>query len=800
VALLAVGSVRWRKVRRDLLEHRVRSALVVLSIAVGVTAVGTIAGANILLQRNLTDAYAATLPSSARIFASVPFDQDLVDVVRRMPDVAEAQGRRTATVRLVTGPGETVEMTLTALPDFEDQTMDLVTPGPGAAWPPRRGQILFERSSRLVAALPDAGPVTIQLDADHTKTLDAAGFAHEPGGAPAFFFGSAIAYVTFDTLADLGFDDSFDQLRIRVANPDGTRDQARAVAREVRDRVEQAGSPVYYVQVPTPGEHPAHDILDAVFLILGAIGGLSLAVSAFLVINTISAILAQQTRQIGMMKAVGARDRQVAGVYLGIVLAFSGLALLVAVPLGALTSWLLTLFTASLVNFDATDFFVPPEVFALELAIGLVVPLLAAAWPVLRGVRITVREAIASSGITDGFGRSRFDRWIQRVRGPSRPTLLSIRNTFRRKTRLVLTLLALTLGGAVFMSVFTLRASLVGTLEQTLDYFHYDVQVGLQQPERTSILVRTAEQVEGVDAAEPWTFAEAQRVRDDGETGSNVIVFGLPDGARTVRPVLEEGRFLAPGDGNALVVTRNYLEDEPDVGIGSRVVLRSKGREVPFTLVGIVQSPTQRPFLYAPTAALDTLTRDAGRASFLMLLTDRHDPASQLATGNAVRDVLDRAGMKVSATQTRSETRASIDTLFDTMLTFVSVMALLLGVVGGLGLAGTMTMNVVERSREIGVMRAIGARDAAVLLVFLAEGLLIGFLAWLIGMAASLPISKVLSDALGQAFVQRPLAFAPAVDGIVLWFVVVGVLALVASLLPSWRATRLAVREVLAYE
>jgi putative ABC transport system permease protein len=799
LSLLALGSVRWRKVRRDLLEHRVRSVLVVLSIAVGVTAVGTIAGANILLQRNLRDEYAATLPSSARIFASVPFDQDLVDVIRHMPDVAEAQGRRNVTVRLVTGPGATTELSLTAIPDYEAQTMDLVSPDEGA-WPPKRGQILFERSSRQLADLQIGREVTVQLDADRTATLDTAGFAHEPGGAPAYFFGQAIGYVTFDTLKDLGFDDSFDELRIRVAHPDGTRDQARSVAREVRDRVEKAGAPVTYVQVPTPGEHPAHDILDAVFLILGVIGALSLAVSAFLVINTISAILAQQTRQIGMMKAVGARDRQVAGVYLGIVLAFAGLALLVSIPLGALGSWALTVFTASLVNFDATDFFLPPEVVALELAVGLAVPLLAAAWPVFRGVRITVREAIASSGITDAFGRSGFDRLLQRVRGPSRPTLLSIRNTFRRKTRLVLTLLALTLGGAVFMSVFTLRSSLVTTLDQTLDYFRYDVQVGLQQPQRTSILVQTAEQVPGVGAAEPWTFANAQRVRPDGETGSTVIVFGLPDGAQTVRPVLEDGRFLEPGDGNALVVTRNFLEDEPDVGIGSQVTLRANGRDVPFTLVGIVQSPTQRPFLYAPTTALDALTRDAGKAAFLMVVTDEHDAGTQRAVGNAVRDTLDRAGMTVSAAQTRSETRASIDTLFDTMLAFVSVMALLLGVVGGLGLAGTMTMNVVERAREIGVMRAIGARDAAVLAVFLVEGLLIGAIAWLIGMLVSLPISKLLANALGEAFVQRPLAWSPAIDGILLWLVVVGILALIASLLPSWRATRLAVREVLAYE
>ena len=267
-----------------------------------------------------------------------------------------------------------------------------------------------------------------------------------------------------------------------------------------------------------------------------------------------------------------------------------------------------------------------------------------------------------------------------------------------------------------------------------------------------------------------------------------------------VRPVVEEGRFLVPGDGNALVVTRNFLDDETDVRVGDRITLRSKGREAEFTLVGIVQSPTQRPFLYAPSTALDTLTRDAGKAGILMLVTERQDAAGQRDTGAAVRDTLDRAGMEVAQVQTRSEIRASIDTLFTTMLLFVSVMALLLGVVGGLGLAGTMTMNVVERSREIGVMRAIGARDSAVLAVFMIEGLLIGFLAWLIGVIVSLPISKILSDALGESFVQRPLAFTPAIDGILAWLVVVAVLALVASFLPAWRATRLAVREVLAYE
>jgi putative ABC transport system permease protein len=84
--------------------------------------------------------------------------------------------------------------------------------------------------------------------------------------------------------------------------------------------------------------------------------------------------------------------------------------------------------------------------------------------------------------------------------------------------------------------------------------------------------------------------------------------------------------------------------------------------------------------------------------------------------------------------------------------------------------------------------------------VFLTEGLLIGALAWGVGVLISLPISKVLSDALGNSFLAKPLAYTPAMDGILYWLVIVAVLSLVASFLPAFRATRLAVREVLAYE
>jgi putative ABC transport system permease protein len=450
-------------------------------------------------------------------------------------------------------------------------------------------------------------------------------------------------------------------------------------------------------------------------------------------------------------------------------------------------------FTAGLANFDVHDFGVPIDVLLLEVAVGLLVPLLAALVPVWRGVRVTVREALATTGITDRFGRGRLDRLLRDLRGLSRPTLMSIRNTFRRKGRLALTLAALSLGGAIFMSVFSVRSSLQQTLDDTLAYFAYDVQVELPVAERVEVL--------GVAAAEPWQFATVQRVRDDGAEGRTILTFGLPPNPRSVRPRIQEGRWLDPADGNAVVATANLLEDEPDLRVGDAVTLRIDGQDTTWTLVGIVASPTQRPFLYTPTTALGQATHEVGRAGILMVIGEPGmDEAGEAALADSVRAHLESAGVGVAATTTSAEIRATQETLFDILVVFLSSMAILLGAVGGLGLMGTMTINVVERSREIGVLRAVGASDGAVLRIVLAEGALIGILSWAIGALVAVPISKLLADALGDVFIRRPLAYAYSLQGAVAWAVIVVALAVIASWLPAWRASRITVREVLAYE
>jgi putative ABC transport system permease protein len=107
---------------------------------------------------------------------------------------------------------------------------------------------------------------------------------------------------------------------------------------------------------------------------------------------------------------------------------------------------------------------------------------------------------------------------------------------------------------------------------------------------------------------------------------------------------------------------------------------------------------------------------------------------------------------------------------------------------------------VLERTREIGVLRAIGASNGAVLRIVLVEGLLIGLISWALAIVLSFPVTLVLDTGVGSAMFQSPLKFAFGWTGLAGWLAGVLLLAVLASLLPAARAVRLTVRDVLAYE
>ena len=127
-------------------------------------------------------------------------------------------------------------------------------------------------------------------------------------------------------------------------------------------------------------------------------------------------------------------------------------------------------------------------------------------------------------------------------------------------------------------------------------------------------------------------------------------------------------------------------------------------------------------------------------------------------------------------------------------------MALLKAVVGAMGLTGTMGMNVLERTREIGIMRAVGATDSEIMRMVIVEGIVIGLISWVMGLVVSIPITYGLSLIVSLAVFETPIAVVFTPVGYLIWLGLVIVLSVLASVLPARNAARLTIREVLAYE
>ncbi len=797
---------RWRKVFRDLWLNKSRTLLVVLSIAVGVFAVGTILNSRIALSTSLAQTYSATNPAHATILTIAPFDEDLLRTVRNMRGVEAADARRSVTVRLQTGPNEWINTYLVAIPDFDEMEVSIVKPESGA-WPPEGQEILLERSSlgRLKVNVGDT--VTIKTPSGKNRQVKVAGLTHDMQGSLYVLGGLGYGHINVDMLEWLDEPPGFNEMHVRVAGNQDDPDHIKTVVDEVQDKIEDSGLTVLYTLIQDPDRSPVDYVIQAILAILGAVGLLSLILSGFLVVNTISAILTQQITQIGVMKTVGARTGQIVSMYLVMVFAFGMLALLVALPLGGVSAFYMSQFLAGLLNFDIVNFHIPPIALLVQVTIALVVPLVAGIFPILTGTRITVQEAISSQGLGKRhFGTNRLDRWLTGqgsrtlLRWFSRPTLISLRNTFRRKKRLALTLVTLILGSAVFITFASLQSSLRGTLDNMLAYYQYDVAVMFSRPYRVEQIARTLAQVPGVVDTEGLSYYTTRLVLPDGTNSANIIMFASKADTKVINPTIIAGRWLQPGDANAVVLDTLALRDDPDLQVGDEVTLKIEGKERVWQIVGLTQAANVTPMAFARYETLSQMLGQTGRADYVMVITDQHSGAYQTEMSHIIEDHLAQAGYRVSIVAPAELDKQNIEGLFYIVSALLVIVAIVLAAVGGLGLMGTMSINVLERTREIGVMRAVGAATPAIFKIVLFEGIFIGTLSWLGGALVALPLSKLISDAVGQLLFSSPLDYAFSTGGTLGWLVFVTFLAIVASLLPALNAARLTVREVLAYE
>ena len=797
-------ATRWYKVFSDLWSHRGRTLIVALAVAVGVFAVGTVLAAQTLLLREFHNDRDSTLIASAILY-TYPFDDEFAQRVADMPGIEAAEGRETLSARVVLGPDTWRNLDLTSVADFENMQVDRY-PLVAGRWPTAKDELMLEWMGLPYLGAQIGDRITIELPDNSHKEFTITGTMHNPQRPSPTIMGFTFALVTPEGMEYLGGSHLFTELHVRVAgaNPSAPGDRAYvdAAMQEVEDRVERSGRDVLSTFII--GKSLIESIVNTAVMIIAAFGWIILLLSGFLVINTVSALIAQQINQIGIMKLIGASRKQIVLMYVTLVLVYGALANAIGIPLAIITArFLMTNLVEGLVNIRSDSYDLPFYIYAVMVSIGVFIPLIAGLAPVWQGTRISTYRALNDSGIqSDAAGHSAVERLLGRLPKTwlQRPLLLAVRNTLRHKGRLARTMIVLTLGTALFIAVISVRQSVDTTQADFLRYHQYDVEVQFGESHRLARLEAAALELNDVASVEGWSVAGATRQRPDGSESNNYPVYGLPPDSPLVDPIVQAGRWLRPDDANAIVINATLAKDEPDLAPGDTLVLDMDGRKREWEVVGIVSSDAQGAKIYMPYDAFGYANRNLGRVNRLYVIANQHDPVAQESLEAILLNHFEAKGFDVSSTQTTQKLNSQNGLMFNIIVGYLILNAVLLGAVGSLGLSTTMGINIMERIREIGVLRAIGASNGAIRGIVLLEGVVIACLSWFVGFILSFPIAEWMSVQIGVALLDMPLSYTYSWWAAGVWFVALLGLAIAASLGPARGAVRLTIREVLAYE
>ena len=791
----------WRKVLADLVGNLSRTLLVVASIAVGVFAVGTIATMYVIFSEDITVSYASAQPANIEIITD-PFDEELVKSIERIPGVANAEGRHMVSVRAGLDGKNWKPLDVMTTDDFTTSEMNSLTPISGTIYPNDR-ELVVREDPMNSSGLQLGDEALVQLADGTIRTMKVVGTVGDQYAA-GDFAAPPRGYATLDTAEWLDGYNLYNRLYVQTDN--GENEEAiAAVLKLIEDKIERTGGTVYRSNSNLTTEHPLESIVLAMIGVLGALGILIMLLSSSLIINTLNALLTQHRRQIGVMKLVGARSMNISVMYIALIIGYGIIALIIAVPLGMAAGYGLSLYMGNFLSITIQGFRVVPIAIIMQVILAFAVPLLAGYFPVTKGAKTTVRRAISEDNpVEQGSGTGLLDKlgvWFKWI---SRPLLLSIRNTFRRKARLALTLFTLIVAGAIFIAVFNVRFSLNGFMDMLGQHFMADVTVAFSEPYRTEQVEQLAYQVPGVEYIEGWGGATGEILDENDDSVSNLIFIAPPGESTLLKADMVAGRWLEPEDEKAMTVADSIWNIYPDLQPGDTLRVDLPGNRIEdWEVVGIFRFMNMLgtdTIAYANNETIARLNNSVGTTASYRVVTDEETQERQEQVSTDLNRILREQGYKVSNVEAGLITRQQNGQAMNILVIFLLTMAILTAIVGSIGLMGTMGMNVMERTREIGVMRAIGAVDGEIIKSVVVEGLVIGLISWEVAVVLSYPISYALLNLISTAMVDASMPLRINWQGFILWLVVVIILSAIASVVPARSAARLTIREVLAYE
>lgn len=775
-----------KKAVKDVTRRKLRTVLTVLGIAIGVMGLSAVMLASGQLRSSIefsTDASA--LPDIQ--FFTTPAAASVAAVLQQQPNVRLAQAQTQVPTRWAVPTGHE-PLIIIGLADFQPGQFTTFQLTAGHL-PNGPDEILMESSDRSVVSFQVGDRIEV-TGPGGTRQLTVVGLTRTRGLPSPSLTGSAAAYMRQADLQALFQIPGVNTFLIRLDHYD----QRQATARQLAQVLREHGVMVLSATVG----HDTGDsqqFLNGFFGVMQALSLIALLLSIFLLLSTITTLLSEQVPVIGTMKAIGARRGQVMRSYLTGVLIYGVAGTVIGLGLGILLGEALVNYLAQLITLDIGPLEFSPSLFILSLVVGIGVPLLAALLPIYLGTRISVHQALTGYGLESAQQGQRWSQMVGRVVGFLPQTVqLGMRTLFRKRVRTSLTLLALAIAGSAFLCVQITSSSFSAVLDQIFSSYHADVFVSLTEPQQFSTLKPQFTAIDGVVSVEPLAQVSVQT-----SWGSSILTGLLPD-TRLYHKQLLAGRWFTADDQNVVVIS-NVGAEKSGLNVGDSIEIHTDLYSAHWKIIGIVQDYNNLAGMGALLTSLRQVNAFVGLpaedAAALMIDAASKNQADIDALAKRLDTRLSQLGIPANVQTAQQEIQRNQSQFLILYVLLYCVVAII-ALVGAMGLFNALAMSVLERRREIGILRSMGATGRKVAQVFWTEGISLGIVAWVIALMVGIPAAYGFIQLLGKLLLPVPFTLNPVSLILMLLFIVV--VASLASLGPVWGAARIKIAQTLRYE
>ncbi len=346
-------------------------------------------------------------------------------------------------------------------------------------------------------------------------------------------------------------------------------------------------------------------------------------------------------------------------------------------------------------------------------------------------------------------------------------------------------------------------------LSKIYKYRHYDLEVRLNTAVAKEDTLEKIMAVPGIKVAEGWGYAtttvtldvayEINHTYPDKGHGSFIMLAPPPDSKLLSLP-LQAGRWLNADDTYAVVLNQVARAQIPDAGVGDLISLSLNHRSHQWRIVGFVEDVGSPATAFVPSGAFEMVTDTPGVANMLRIAFDDRNPDAADAETIAIEQLLSRQHICVNQSIPVALLHNAMAEHMGVLVSSLLALSIMMGLVGALGLMSAMSMNVIERTREIGVLRAVGATLKKIGSLVVGEGLIAALISIPWACLPGLLLSYYLGRLIGEMAFRTPLALSISYGALAIWTFIIVAGSIVATIYPAIRAVRISTREALSYQ